>query len=278
MQKCMYCEKTEESFGPNKHIAPESLGNTLILPPGIVCNSCDNYFGRQVEYAAVNHPILSFIRTSLSVKNKKRRYTSFATISSNMHGRASGIPHTVIQREHYQSMINNGGYTQILPTSNLGPVIRMIMKIGLESIASEDIYSVTDPMFVDARQAVRYPRKGQRWPVALSLNVNNPLGLEFGYFILNPGRLFVAFLKYHWASFLVPLTSGEFVTIISNENDHREAPARYRIGEDDISRSKGSSIDVFGSPIVLTFALEQTPPQEWEGDVVSGFLIDATFQ
>ena len=40
---CLYCKKTEGDFTSVEHIVPQCLGNDeLILPKGVVCDSCNN--------------------------------------------------------------------------------------------------------------------------------------------------------------------------------------------------------------------------------------------
>lgn len=48
--RCLFCKQDSSDSKSIEHIIPESLGNTtLILPKGIVCDKCNNYFARKVE-------------------------------------------------------------------------------------------------------------------------------------------------------------------------------------------------------------------------------------
>ena len=48
--RCLFCKRASDASKSKEHILPESLGNSLhTLPPGIVCDSCNNYFSREVE-------------------------------------------------------------------------------------------------------------------------------------------------------------------------------------------------------------------------------------
>lgn len=48
--RCIFCKNDSGNSTSCEHIIPESLGNTTqILPPGVVCDKCNNYFSRKVE-------------------------------------------------------------------------------------------------------------------------------------------------------------------------------------------------------------------------------------
>lgn len=48
--RCIFCKKDASTSVSEEHIIPESLGNIEHrLPPGVVCDQCNNYFAREVE-------------------------------------------------------------------------------------------------------------------------------------------------------------------------------------------------------------------------------------
>lgn len=48
--RCIFCKADSTSSTSAEHIVPESLGNIEHkLPPGVVCDKCNNYLGREVE-------------------------------------------------------------------------------------------------------------------------------------------------------------------------------------------------------------------------------------
>lgn len=48
--RCIFCKADSTSSTSTEHIVPESLGNIEhTLPPGVVCDKCNNYLGREVE-------------------------------------------------------------------------------------------------------------------------------------------------------------------------------------------------------------------------------------
>ncbi|TQI66816.1 HNH endonuclease [Clostridium sp. KNHs216] len=48
--RCLFCKQDSSNSKSVEHIIPESLGNTTsILPKGVICDKCNNYFARKVE-------------------------------------------------------------------------------------------------------------------------------------------------------------------------------------------------------------------------------------
>ena len=47
---CLFCKGSTETSVSIEHILPESLGNfEIVLPAGVVCDRCNNYFARKLE-------------------------------------------------------------------------------------------------------------------------------------------------------------------------------------------------------------------------------------
>jgi hypothetical protein len=56
---CLYCLSPEGPFKGNEHIVPRVFGDNtedLILPPGVVCDPCNNFLGRQVDAPFTDRP------------------------------------------------------------------------------------------------------------------------------------------------------------------------------------------------------------------------------
>lgn len=72
--RCIFCKEPSDSSLSVEHIIPESLGNTLqVLPPGIVCDRCNNYFARKVEAPFLNEGTIRALRFHQGVRNKRKR-------------------------------------------------------------------------------------------------------------------------------------------------------------------------------------------------------------
>ena len=72
--QCIFCKRDSSNSQSVEHIIPESLGNTtLTLPRGIVCDDCNNYFSRKVEYPFLESKEIKALRFQESIPNKKGR-------------------------------------------------------------------------------------------------------------------------------------------------------------------------------------------------------------
>ncbi len=70
--KCIYCLTEEGSFTSEEHIFPESLGNDkIILPPGQVCDACNNGILSLLDRELVEHDIIAYLRFMFVPYNPK---------------------------------------------------------------------------------------------------------------------------------------------------------------------------------------------------------------
>lgn len=71
---CIFCKKESDNDKSIEHIIPESLGNKdHILPKGIVCDKCNNFFARKVEKPLLESPYFILSRNEEFILNKKNR-------------------------------------------------------------------------------------------------------------------------------------------------------------------------------------------------------------
>lgn len=69
---CLFCKNSSDSSKSVEHIIPESLGNKdHTLPPGFVCDDCNNYFSIKVEKPFLELPYFKSLRHRNGVWNKK---------------------------------------------------------------------------------------------------------------------------------------------------------------------------------------------------------------
>lgn len=70
---CIFCKEDSSSSKSVEHIIPESLGGKdIILPIGIVCDKCNNYFSREIEAPVLNDSYFKSLRFIMDIPNKKR--------------------------------------------------------------------------------------------------------------------------------------------------------------------------------------------------------------
>ncbi len=140
--KCIFCKTHSDTSISIEHIIPESLGNKdHILPKGIVCDKCNNYFAREVEKPILESPMFRFLRRNMAIPNKRGKLPSLAD---------ADIP----------------------PLPDYRLMGRFIGKVGLEVLAfqalevsnwNEELVNTTG--LDDLRMFVRY-NKGEIWEFA----------------------------------------------------------------------------------------------------------------
>jgi len=71
---CIFCKTDSSNSKSVEHIIPESLGNVEhILPPGIVCDKCNNYFARKIEKPLLESQYFLYARFENLIPSKKGR-------------------------------------------------------------------------------------------------------------------------------------------------------------------------------------------------------------
>lgn len=75
--KCIFCGLDSSDSKSVEHIIPESFGNsTAILPKGVVCDQCNNYFGRTIESPFLNSKAVLLLRQELQLQKKNGKTIS----------------------------------------------------------------------------------------------------------------------------------------------------------------------------------------------------------
>lgn len=70
--RCLFCKADSLSSHSVEHILPESIGNTQhVLPPGVVCDKCNNYFSREVEKPFLESAAIKILRFHQSIPSKR---------------------------------------------------------------------------------------------------------------------------------------------------------------------------------------------------------------
>jgi len=69
---CIFCKLDASASISVEHIIPESLGNEEhVLPKGVVCDKCNNYFARKIEGPLLETSYLKYARSTMGVPNKR---------------------------------------------------------------------------------------------------------------------------------------------------------------------------------------------------------------
>ena len=74
LTRCIFCKQDSSTSKTIEHIIPEALGNKEhILPAGVVCDNCNNYFARKVEGPLLDSDYFRHSRFRNVVANKEGR-------------------------------------------------------------------------------------------------------------------------------------------------------------------------------------------------------------
>lgn len=165
---CIFC-KEEVGSEHEEHILPESLGGKdwAVLPEGLVCEKCNQYFGAKVESAALSSfPFLPF-RLFLQIPTKRgkaprQQVTIGEIMSSGIPGVVGANPRddeieTGIREENVTQMRIRAEVTEPLAVS------RLLLKMGLEVVAADNAEDALSEKFDGAKKFVRAPATGSEW-------------------------------------------------------------------------------------------------------------------
>ena len=79
--RCVFCKVDAGTSRSREHIIPESLGNTLqVLPPGVVCDACNNYFAREVEKPFLESDSVRSLRFEQALVSKRGKIPTLTGI------------------------------------------------------------------------------------------------------------------------------------------------------------------------------------------------------
>ena len=185
--RCVFCKECSDSSRSVEHIMPEALGNkNHTLPPGWVCDNCNNYFAREVEKPFLDTLYGRSSRFSMSVANKKGRIPTVlglhlqsrltVEIAKNDDGLSFGAFLAKDEARWVASVRSEASGSILIPaleTPDLGRITaRFIGKVGMEILTQRclDVPGWNDEL-VDKTaldELRRYVRMGQPatlWPV-----------------------------------------------------------------------------------------------------------------
>lgn len=183
--RCVFCKSNSSSSTSVEHIFPRSLGNNEhVLPPGVVCDSCNNYFASKVEERVLSSAFFRDLRFRNCIPSKKGRVPPAvgvfprAGVAIELRKGASGLSVSAHREK------DNAAFVTALRSSERGsfwfPAIeqndtdprmmaRFLGKMALECLASRMISSdegyeeiVDHPQLDPLRNFVRYGQ-GPDW-------------------------------------------------------------------------------------------------------------------
>lgn len=181
--RCIFCKNDSSNSKSVEHIIPESLGNkNQMLSKGVVCDSCNNYFGNKIEKTVLEMPYFKSLRGRIMIENKKGkipRITGFTKNKDNIEISFSQDESNTIEmiykdKNALKTITNhNELYIPLIPEppQNDLHISKFVGKIALEAFAKR-VSSAEDWQddFVDnsgldeLRDFVRYGKGYMIWP------------------------------------------------------------------------------------------------------------------
>lgn len=181
--RCIFCKKCSDDSISVEHIVPESLGNKITtLPPGVVCDNCNNYFALKVEKKVLESEEFKILRSHQFIKNKKGKYPEInifvgnervrAKLTESMNGATFEIHQEDFPRAKKALECKDEKMLGI-PISGEEPsnhfMARFLAKMGLELLAKRWVGEEGNSYLVDhegfdlIRNFARTPKRGQEW-------------------------------------------------------------------------------------------------------------------
>ena len=152
-KKCIFCKNPSDSSKSEEHIIPESMGSKKkILPKGIVCDKCNNYFAIKVENPLLSHDAFRNIRGYYQVPNKKGKMPTVKGIiagtdieisfnlnkDSTLNIQPENEKDRQLFKELYKDKVSNSTFPSLLFPLNFNPpkkeMSRFLAKMALEAL------------------------------------------------------------------------------------------------------------------------------------------------
>lgn len=183
MMRCIFCKGDSSNSKSVEHIIPESLGNKFkVLQKGIVCDSCNSYFGNKIEKIVLEMSYFKSLRGRIMIENKKGKIPRIAAFTENKteveisfsQDRDKTIEVVYKDEKTLEALLKNKEiYVPIIsePLKDDPIVSKFIGKIALEALASrvslaEDWQNdfVENSALDELRYFVRFGKSYQVWP------------------------------------------------------------------------------------------------------------------
>lgn len=175
-QPCLFCKSSEGDFTSREHIFPETAGNTdlAMLPPGVVCNRCNNGPLARLDKALCDFLPIAMRRTTLGVTNKRGDPATLRFAQGLIepmppdevapgdshgvrlvdHNPKRPIAHTFEQHDDHVTFKLTGQGGRRLTPKYLRELSRAVLKIALEFAYLDHGADVFEPRFDHVRDVI----------------------------------------------------------------------------------------------------------------------------
>lgn len=175
LNKCIWCLRTipQVKFTSDSHVLPKCVGNLdkQVLPKGIVCDKCNNFFSHSVEPALIADPTFHVLAVILKIRHPDKGSFFRCRIFDDEHKSATGEHQEIhiensVSSKKLRMMIDYRTQGEIIRTYDLAELAllsRAIYKIAFESyvwhkVVNKDSlpFDILDENFKNVRNWVRY--------------------------------------------------------------------------------------------------------------------------
>jgi hypothetical protein len=155
--KCLFCLSSTLNSRSEEHIIPLAFGSKKkVLPPGIVCDKCNNYFSIKIEKPLLEHPSMRNIRAFYQVANRNGKMPSLLGsiagtdlkigLKLGKDGQIMVQPEKESERkgveEHFHNPTTNGSFSPLLFSIEMNPppqlMSRLLAKMAIEAMIYRD--------------------------------------------------------------------------------------------------------------------------------------------
>lgn len=181
--RCIFCKCDSSSSRSREHIIPESLWNVShVLPPGVVCDKCNNYFAREIEKPFLETPAVLALRFHEALPSKRGIIPPLAgMLRPNIpaiiyrHTKGEFVGTISIPEESVPIFMEKSGGELILPAGGPPPegsiLSRFLAKVAVEAMSQRLLGNpvMMEQWLIDPQIDIirRHARRGETsvWPV-----------------------------------------------------------------------------------------------------------------
>lgn len=183
--RCIFCKQDSSTSRTIEHIIPESLGNKdHILPAGVVCDRCNNYFALKIEQPLLESDYFRHARFRRNVSSKKGRISTIQAMylpgmmlvemMKDKEGTSIYASKETESSEFVRNLLTHNTGRLIIPEPNLPDeqlISRFLGKVAIEVLAfrlsgsPKGLHEVINKPELDKlRYYVRFGDPRMRWP------------------------------------------------------------------------------------------------------------------
>ena len=244
-KRCIWClkEASSATFKSESHVLPECVGNDKqqVLPKGIVCDKCNQFFGRKIEPVLLGDPLFHVIAVLLRLRDPSdmnefrdnvfdRNHRPIGNVLRNLYLDVRISPSNLEINVQYQI---KGKISKPYSRRDLGFLSRALHKIAFESLVWSIVVQdknkemdIFDSSFSHIREWSRrgYPADPVR-----------PVARKEHFDIVKPEWEFKVWKFQHMLATEINLFGDWYVVNLTSPPEKAEADLRKQIKDKDIS-------------------------------------------